>query len=57
MKISNSVSAYFQIRAKNQLRVNGLDFYVYFGSFYTVFGAMILFLCAALLGMAQVNNF
>ena len=45
-----------EIRAKNQLRVNGLDFYIYFGSFYTVFGAMIVILCAALLAMAQVRK-
>ncbi len=31
-----------QIRAKNQLRVNGLSFLLYFGSFFTVLGGMLL---------------
>jgi hypothetical protein len=31
-----------QIRAKNQLRVNGLNFYIYFGSFFTILGGMLL---------------
>ena len=44
-----------EIRAKNQLRVNGLGFYLYFGSFYTVLGVMMFILCGALLILAQVT--
>ncbi len=43
-----------EIRAKNQLRVNGLGFYLYFASFYTIFLVMIFILCIAILILAQV---
>ena len=49
-------SLYLQIRAKNQLRVNGLGFYLYFGSFYTVLLTMMFILCGALLILAQVSH-
>ena len=45
-----------QVRAKNQLRVNGLGFYLYFGSFFTVGLTMMFILCAALLILAYVSN-
>ena len=45
-----------QIRAKNQLRVNGLGFGLYYGSFFTVLGTMCLVLCAALLILIQVRK-
>lgn len=45
-----------QIRAKNQLRVNGLSFGLYYSSFYTVLGGMCLALCGALLILIQVTE-
>eukprot|EP00095_Tigriopus_kingsejongensis_P007732 maker-scaffold200_size264178-snap-gene-0.9 protein:Tk07732 transcript:maker-scaffold200_size264178-snap-gene-0.9-mRNA-1 annotation:"atp-binding cassette sub-family a member 5" len=38
-----------EIRARNQLRVNGLTFGLYYGSFYLVLGGMMLIILAALL--------
>ncbi|XP_059079473.1 cholesterol transporter ABCA5-like isoform X1 [Tigriopus californicus] len=40
-----------EIRAKNQLRVNGLTFGLYYGSFYLVLGGMMLIVLAVLLGL------
>lgn len=42
-----------EIRAKNQLRVNGLGFYLYFASFYSVLLPMMFILCFALMILAQ----
>ncbi len=44
-----------QIRAKNQLRVNGLTFGLYYGSFLTVLGSMMLALLAALIALIFVS--
>ena len=44
-----------QIRAKNQLRVNGLGFFLYFGTMFTVMAVLIFVLCGALIGLAWVR--
>lgn len=44
-----------QIRAKNQLRVNGVGFYVYFGAYFTVLLPMMFILCFALMALAHVS--
>ena len=46
-----------QIRARNQLRVNGLSFAMYFTSFFVVLGAMLLLLLCVLLGLIAAFNF
>nr|CAD7414787.1 unnamed protein product [Timema cristinae] len=40
-----------RIRAKNQLRVNGLSFFMYFLTYFMVLAGIMLFICAALLGL------
>lgn len=50
------MNLHHQIRAKNQLRVNGLGFGLYFGSFFLVLGGMMLVVCAALLVLVQVRS-
>ncbi|CAG2054714.1 unnamed protein product [Timema podura] len=40
-----------EIRAKNQLRVNGLSFFMYFLTYFMVLAGIMLFICAALLGL------
>ncbi|XP_065570568.1 ABC-type organic anion transporter ABCA8-like [Artemia franciscana] len=45
-----------ETRAKNQLRVNGLSFGIYFGSYFIVLGVMILFTYGCLLGLIQIFN-
>ena len=47
----------FQIRARNQLRVNGLNFRLYFGSFFFVLGTMLLCLLGILLILVAAFNF
>ena len=42
-----------EIRAKNQLRVNGLTFGLYFGSFFFVLGGMMLIAFGVLLALVQ----
>ena len=44
----------YQIRAKNQLRVNGLSFGMYYGTFFTVLVGMMLYVLIALLACVQV---
>ena len=44
-----------QIRARNQLRVNGFSFGLYYASFFTVNGIMMLAMYGALLGIVQVT--
>lgn len=39
----------FQIKAKNQLRVNGLSFSMYFVTYFTVLAAIMVLICAVLL--------
>lgn len=39
----------FQIKAKNQLRVNGLSFSMYFITYFTVLAAIMILICAVLL--------
>lgn len=39
----------FQIKAKNQLRVNGLSFLMYFATYFLVLIGLMLLICAALL--------
>ena len=46
-----------QIRARNQLRVNGLSFAMYFTTFFVVLGAMLLLLLCVLLGLIAAFNF
>ena len=46
-----------QVRARNQLRVNGLTFNLYFGSFFVVLGGMLLVLLVLLLGLIFAFNF
>ncbi|KAF4526763.1 hypothetical protein B566_EDAN015792 [Ephemera danica] len=43
-----------EIRAKNQLRVNGLSFFMYFSTYFIVLGALMVIICAALLGLIFV---
>ncbi|XP_069698967.1 cholesterol transporter ABCA5-like isoform X2 [Periplaneta americana] len=38
-----------EIKAKNQLRVNGLSFFMYFFTYFVVLAALMLFICIALL--------
>lgn len=38
-----------QIKAKNQLRVNGLSFFMYFFSYFVVLAGLMLLICIALL--------
>ena len=45
-----------EIRARNQLRVNGLSFGIYYGSFFFVLGSMMLVVCFVLLALIQVNK-
>jgi len=45
------------IRAKNQLRVNGLTFPLYFGSFFLVLGLLMLFLLCILLTLVAAFDF
>lgn len=46
-----------QIRAKNQLRVNGLTFPLYFGSIFVVLSILLLFLLCILLALIVAFNF
>lgn len=39
----------FQIKGKNQLRVNGLSFFLYFISYFIVLAALMAFMCGILL--------
>ena len=45
-----------QVKAKNQLRVNGLGYYMYFGSFYAVLLIQLIILYVAILVISQVNK-
>lgn len=48
----NHVSNFFffsQIKAKNQLRVNGLSFFMYFITYFIVLGGIMIIICSALL--------
>lgn len=45
-----------EMRVKNQLRVNGLNFYLYYGSFFTILGPMMWILCGIILGLIQAFN-
>lgn len=41
----------FQIKAKNQLRVNGLSFFMYFLSYFIVLVGLMTFICLCILGI------
>lgn len=41
----------FQIKAKNQLRVNGLSFSTYFFSYFIVLVGLMIFICLCILGI------
>ncbi|XP_023324416.1 ATP-binding cassette sub-family A member 9 [Eurytemora carolleeae] len=43
-----------ECHVKNQLRVNGLSFIMYYGSFYTVFAGMLITLLCCLLGLVAI---
>ena len=43
-----------QCHARNQLRVNGLGFFMYFGTFFTVLGGMLVVLLCALLCLVAI---
>ena len=45
-----------QVKAKNQLRVNGLGYYMYFGSFYAVLLIQLAVLYVAILVISQVSE-
>ena len=46
-----------QIRARNQLRVNGLSFSMYFGTFFVVLGTLLFLLLCILLVLVKVFDF
>lgn len=43
--------SYFQIKAKNQLRVNGLSFSMYFLTYFIVLVGLMSFICLCILGI------
>ena len=53
--ISYNAQLITQVKAKNQLRVNGLGYYMYFGSFYAVLLIQLIILYVAILVISQVN--
>ena len=52
----NYVFLVTQVKAKNQLRVNGLGYYMYFGSFYAVLLIQLAVLYVAILIISQVSE-
>ena len=46
----------FQVQAKNQLRVNGLGYYMYYGSFLIPMLAVVMIFYTCLLVLAQVKK-
>lgn len=46
----------FQIKAKNQLRVNGITFMAYFGSYFIIFTSIMYLICSGILGLILLFN-
>lgn len=45
---------FFQVKAKNQLRVNGLSFFMYFFTYFVVLAGLMIIICTALLVLILV---
>jgi ATP-binding cassette subfamily A (ABC1) protein 5 len=54
MNAINKVILLSQIKAKNQLRVNGLSVFMYFFTYFVVLGGLMLIICIALLTLIFV---